>query len=792
MIPPYFYRYHVTRFPTLENEETAESHGRGLTRWLTLLFRDEAPPLCQKCRNRKLDFRPLIKKPPGVPSSYPYDDIEDDVLVDLEMKNAVYIKDFLLEEAMATKSRCSLCRLLTASINHRLKGGWLLKMRCVCIIRPRYDWLGPARKRFLWRERLKIIHQYQIFVEFEPIEQELVLELVCPKESEFARKGRFAIPATIDTKLLADWVQQCDEKHTHPAVPSTLILRMQTIIRRRLFRVINTSTGSVEAQTSLPKFVALSYVWGPTADQSNYQPLESKPISAHAPTIRDAAVIACSLGFDWLWVDRICIDQSSESEKTILIPYMKDIFAVAQLTIVAASGDGAQSGLLNPRKAEKPLVLGSSVSVLPVAKDLTKLLDHSVWGGRGWTFEEYVFSRRLLFFLGSEVFFKCSTHTFRESLGLRPINERRNRVARAVIDDPGFSDIEELHKALQSKPDNMSEALKIDLFIYALEEYSKRSLTFEEDRVAAFGGLVIAAARDPMDELSERSLLRHGHPLHFFETLLIWQYWFAVNLSRARPIQDKPFAPSWSWASSPVAISFRLPPTDTFIYDLDPPWFRYTLLHNYDILALPTDDNFLTDVPYIVGQSLPDGLVADQLSDNLPLGHETRPSTDPAVHNLLRLPSIHIVTLVFDARFVYWKDEKSYDPKYVLIAPESTETSEEVRSRAHDYDYDLLKTWSLHPDIAARYVPEAVNSRSRPFETFALITGRSYTPTESHDHHGPKQIAFSLWIMLLDSTGENNTYKRAGMTCLTRVTAGSYYTEVFKRGRSRWQYIRIV
>ncbi|KAI0448169.1 heterokaryon incompatibility protein-domain-containing protein [Xylaria telfairii] len=787
MIPPYSYRYHIKKLIELENEETTEPHARGLIRWLTPPFRDEAPSLCQACRNRKLDFRPLMKKLPKLPSNYPHDSVEDDDLEDLEKKNAVYINDFLLEEAVATKSQCSLCRLLVGSLYRIFEEGWrLLRMRCACIIRPRYDWLGSARKRSLCRERLEIVHRYQIFIQFEPIESELVLDLVCLKKSEFVGKARLAIPATVDIKLLGDWIQQCDEKHNHPAIPGALISRMQVIIHRGLFRVINTSTGVVEVQTSLPRFVALSYVWGSTTNQLDHQPLKSKPILAHAPSIRDAAVIACSLGFKWLWVDRVCIDQSSESEKAILIPYMKDIFAAAQLTIVAARGDGAQSGFLHPRKVEKPLVFNSSVSVLSVAQDLETLLKDSIWGGRGWTFEEYVFSRRLLFFLESEVFFKCGAHTFRESLGLHPIREVRPTVSRGISDDPWVSHTEGLHKSLHNKPDNLSKALNGDIFIHALEAYSKRSLSFEEDRVAAFGGVILAAATGPMVEISERELLRHGHPLHLFEILLAWEHGYS-GTSSARPIPDKPFAPSWSWASSPVSITFSEFPHNRLIHRLDHPWFRYTLLHNHDILGLPTNNNLLTDMPYIVGQTLPDGLIADQLSNKLPLGHEAR-----QIHNLLPLPSIHMVTLVFDARFVCCEEKAILGPEFVLVPLDSTETSEEVRSRTGSKHMSNIKPWSLHPDIASRYVSEPVISRPRPFETFALITGYDYPVSAGYGCHGPTEIVFSLFIMLLDSSGENSTYKRAGMACISGVSIGSDTTEVIKRGRPRWQYIRII
>ncbi|KAI1742478.1 heterokaryon incompatibility protein-domain-containing protein [Xylaria scruposa] len=789
MIPPYPFRYYRSRLPAPEDEEAYKSRKRGLAHGLKFGFGDEAPLLCRKCRHRKIDFRPLFKKPPEVPSSYPYDSVEDDELEDLEMKNAVYVNGFLLEEAMNTESRCSLCRLLVTSLDEIWKEGWLLNMRCICIIRPRYDWVGFHRKGLNGRKRVKIVHLYQIFVQFQPLEEEVIFNLKCAGKSVSARKGRFAIPAAINTDLLRYWLRQCDGKHSHPVVPDELISRMQAITSRGLFRVINTTTGTVETLTCLPKFVALSYVWGPTADHS--KPLESKPVSAHAPTIRDALIIANSVGFKWLWVDRICIDQSSESEKGILIPYMKDIFATAQLTIVAACGEGVQSGLLglpgNLRKAEEPLVIGSSVAILPFARSLHYLLEDSVWSCRGWTFEEYVFSRRLLFFLASEVFFSCGAYKFRESLGRRAAPMARNVVNRGTLSEIVRSKTEALHRSLQSKPDNMLEVLKAEQFLAALEDYTDRSLTVEEDRVPAFAGVVMAAVTNPMAEVG---LLKHGHPLRFFEVLLTWQYkhgWFkprrgVADRLNAKPIiPDKPFAPSWSWASSPVQVSFR--------FHLDVPWFQYTLLENHDILALPTKSNVIPS-PFLVGLELPTELITSQpwmeyisVSDSLPLHYEARSSTGSPIYNSLALPILHIVTLVFDARFVGWRGAPNiYGNRkelFVMVPLDSTETGEEAQERI--YWFDMIDHWSLSPERKSLYYPDVATARPQPFETFAIITG--------HVYGSPPRV--NLYIMLLEAAGQDSTYRRVGCTWL-KMEEKSHYIELIKNGRPRWQYIRIV
>lgn len=89
---------------------------------------------------------------------------------------------------------------------------------------------------------------------------------------------------------------------------------------------------------------------------------------------------------------------------------MKDIFADASLTIVAACGDGAHTGLpgapLTPRPPEQvydfTLDLGDNdntdakTCLVPVPHSFNMLDDAFAWHTRGWTLCEYIFSRRLL------------------------------------------------------------------------------------------------------------------------------------------------------------------------------------------------------------------------------------------------------------------------------------------------------------------------------------------------------------------------------------------------------------
>lgn len=776
--PSYPYRFYGKELPKTKDGAATRPPTSGLAGRFATLFEAQKPSLCQACHDRKIDFRPLLNEPSEALCDAP----DDKEMGQLELINAVRINDFRLDQARAAGSTCSLCGFLLLCADQTHQEDWLLLMSCICTLRPRYDWRGREG------EKGKVFHMYQIWVEFQPIEPDIVFDIIDLRKFTPIRKGRTAVSEKINLKLVKKWLQRCDEKHSHPLTPSPMVSHLQAIIDRRIFRVINTSTGAVEAMTSLWKYAVLSYVWGTAPEKSEYQPLESRPVAAYAPTIRDAATIARSIGLEYIWVDRICIDQTSKSEKAILIPYMKDIFAAAQLTIVAGCSDGAQSGLLGapetPRTNYRPLVLGSSVAVLPASSPLCTRIDDCFWSKRGWTYEEHVFSKRLLYIFPSEVYFRCATHNYRESMGCVCVALGGGFTYRGIVGQNCWSYTVQLHKNLQNNPTNMSEVLEMKQFTKSVEEFSERNLTFESDRVAAFAGVVIASLTSPVDEVSERMLLTHGQPLHFFEYLLTWQHGIG---RKELPIPDKPIAPSWSWPSSPTQVTW-VRARDSLLQDRNS-WFQYTSLPNHDIVGLPTKFNAFDK---LVGLELPDELIASEpwMKGQPNSSSTSERSSDSSVYNTLALPKLHLITLVFDARFVHWHNERAvYDsvPKrsFVLASLGSTATADEVeREKGMDTVFLRSSDWSIHPSILPRYCADGVSSRPQPFETFALIAGRTYRLQRG----GDEELFYDLYIMLLDPPGQHDVYTRVGMLPINNVRDYSYYAEVIRKGRPRWQH----
>jgi hypothetical protein len=142
---------------------------------------------------------------------------------------------------------------------------------------------------------------------------------------------RVALPRVVGPKadmgLPELWLDCCRQAHKFCALKKPAGASLPG------FRAINCTKRPlvVEERPWSEKYVALSYVWGP-------------PSGDWPKTVLDAVEVTKQLGEQYLWVDRLCINQSNLQEKQFLISKMDAIYEGAEFTIVAAAGD-ARTGL---------------------------------------------------------------------------------------------------------------------------------------------------------------------------------------------------------------------------------------------------------------------------------------------------------------------------------------------------------------------------------------------------------------------------------------------------------------
>lgn len=138
------------------------------------------------------------------------------------------------------------------------------------------------------------------------------------------------------------------------------------------------------------EYMAPSYVWGRVHPQDGA--LESGTLPA---TIEDAITATKKLGMRYLWVDALCIDQSTKPTpeqaiaKQAQLKIMDRIYAGAALVFIAVSGRDSNAGLPGlsmryPRAGQVSEHVGD-VTLFTVPPSVNLSIASSTWHTRAWT-----------------------------------------------------------------------------------------------------------------------------------------------------------------------------------------------------------------------------------------------------------------------------------------------------------------------------------------------------------------------------------------------------------------------
>ncbi|KAJ4327168.1 hypothetical protein N0V84_002430 [Fusarium piperis] len=291
------------------------------------------------------------------------------------------------------------------------------------------------------------------------------------------------------------------------------------------------------------KYMALSYCWGQkpffALTLTNKSELEQCiPFEQLSETIRDTIIITRRLDVRYVWIDSLCIIQGEEEEAVkdweAQAQQMGTIFRNAFVTIAASSCGDAHQGLLCDRYN-----LSRSYYEFPADKEGREMVylgrhgnaiePHSVNESlhkRGWVFQESFLCVRSISYEKRELSWRCRTYQCREGL----VESERLPLEASERDVP--SNIRANWKSI-------------------VAEYSKKSLTYPDDRLPAIAGLAkIAQHGSPADYL-------YGIWMEQVAESLLWEHrGHSVDGKRVYTCQTKRRAPSWSWASVDGQIMF--------------------------------------------------------------------------------------------------------------------------------------------------------------------------------------------------------------------------------------------
>ena len=246
-----------------------------------------------------------------------------------------------------------------------------------------------------------------------------------PSRVDTPENTRVVDPLWIDRNLFRHWRRQCDSQNK--GICQVGYMNAQLTHNRPAW-LIDTWRLCLTSGDNQAPYVALSYVWGQTTFfktcKANIDQLridmalsDSHHRLGVPRTIADAIALVGLLEERYLWVDALCIVQDDQSMKHDQINNMASIFANATITIIAKDGEHANHGLRGLREISEPrsisqeaFKLGNSYSVVHT----TPVDSRNIWEERGWTFQEQLFSRRLLQFHHGSVHWQCACSTFAE------------------------------------------------------------------------------------------------------------------------------------------------------------------------------------------------------------------------------------------------------------------------------------------------------------------------------------------------------------------------------------------
>ncbi|KAI0100680.1 heterokaryon incompatibility protein-domain-containing protein [Nemania sp. FL0031] len=296
------------------------------------------------------------------------------------------------------------------------------------------------------------------------------------------------VPPDFDPDIVKHWLRACQSHHgrcifERRREPSLHLIDCQS---QTILNVSDIESGSC------PDYVALSYVWGASANQRRV--ISDGCVLPHTlpQVVHDSIQVTLMLGYRYLWVDKYCVESQDKAKKHEQLMHMDSVYQNAALTIVAAAGQDESYGLpgISKRRTPQQIVFkGKDFTLMSTLPLPHKSITDSRWASRGWTYQEAILSRRCLVFTDDQLYFECNSMSCCESFNI----ERDGGLHKMSPDllfftQPSLFSLKQLPFASVSN----QEARLSNFFTYVncTKEYSRRALSYDHDSLSAFSGII--------------------------------------------------------------------------------------------------------------------------------------------------------------------------------------------------------------------------------------------------------------------------------------------------------------
>jgi len=398
------------------------------------------------------------------------------------------------------------------------------------------------------------------------------------------------------TGIITTWLRDCQQSHPRCKLSwsgSQLISTGESKLPTRCIEVHPGGFRLQETAGQRGSYIALSHRWTTDTEISRTTTTNLGTRLQELPEILpyvflDTFYLARRLGVRYVWVDSLCIIQEGDDGEDWRreAVRMSDYYQGALMTVVASSAS-PEHGLFPPKITPTPRLARlpyrnragqregffyvSSYN-LDMDQQYQQQVQRSELLTRGWVFQEWLLSQRIVYFTPSGMFMECQSKA--------PQNERgegtelwQDEIPSADPTNPGS--IPPSREKQQSQ--KMSYALITtaaegysNLWFDIAEAYSTLALTKAEDRVIALAGVAkefrgaLEAVKPnprqsgPSSEAIQKQGLAYlsGIWLRDIHHSLLWQQNPPFTKHCNPPARVSGF-PTWSWTSVPCPVTWE-------------------------------------------------------------------------------------------------------------------------------------------------------------------------------------------------------------------------------------------
>jgi hypothetical protein len=344
----------------------------------------------------------------------------------------------------------------------------------------------------------------------------------------------------IDWPSLRSWLETCEQNH-----PACHVKHVDPTAEAEIhIRCIDVKSSTIVQIGPNTRYLALSYVWGTAHGKlaghisrciiGNNSTVMTESLPS---TIRDAIRVTERLGEQYLWVDSLCLDQSDPSTIATEIELMDRIYENAVLTLITSTSQDVYSEIPGLRTQSRLRSISEVyIDERPIKAVCATVVDsefRGVWSHRAWTFQEWILSKRCLFFSHDQVLFRCQELSGLESF--RP-PKSTSLAANAIV--PKFWADSQCNATILPRLSLDAPVWNFQTYADLACEYTNRQLSYASDVIRAFTGITRKMERSTgmsfVDAMPAGDLLRS---LLWSSTAPGPQKWRRSTLT------------SWTWAA---------------------------------------------------------------------------------------------------------------------------------------------------------------------------------------------------------------------------------------------------